>query len=89
MGKYKHSKFKSFLYISHDLEIHTIPKIWGKKSSIVRKNFGKTQTFRRYGLLTYFAWSRNPCTSKNMEKVSYHSIKKVLGNTHIPKLWVS
>ena len=43
-----------------EVEIHTIPKTWGKWISIVREKYGKTQTFQIYGFLKYFGLSRNP-----------------------------
>ena len=46
MEKHKHSKAISFLHISCEALIHTIPKIWEKLIPIVRKKYGKTQTFQ-------------------------------------------
>ena len=54
MGKHKHFKFMSFLDISGEAEIHAIPKTWRKWISIVREEYGKTQTFQIYGFLKCF-----------------------------------
>ena len=42
MGKNKHSKVTGLLKISGEVEMHTIPKIWGKWIYLVRKKYGKT-----------------------------------------------
>ena len=34
--------------------------------SIVRQKCGKTETFKNYGFLRYFAWSRNPYNFQKM-----------------------
>ena len=46
------------------LLIHTIPKTWGKWIPIVRKKYGKTQTFEVF--LKHFVQNRNPCYSQRM-----------------------
>ena len=45
MGKYKHFKFMGFFNISYEAEIHLVPKALEKWISIVREEYGKTQTF--------------------------------------------
>ena len=52
--KHKHFKFMDFLNISGEAEIHTIPKTWRKRISIVREKYGKTLTFQIHGFLKYF-----------------------------------
>ena len=49
-----------FLNILNEAEIDTISKTWGKWISIVREEYGKTQTFQIYGFLK---------KSQNMGKV--------------------
>ena len=51
MGKHKQFKVKGFLNFSYKAEIHTVPKTWEKWIPIVRKKYGKTQTFQIYGFL--------------------------------------
>ena len=60
MGKNQHPKLMGFSNILGGAEIHTIPKTWEKRISIVREKYGKTQTFQTYGFLKYFGLSRNP-----------------------------
>ena len=43
-----------FLHISCEALIHAIPKTWEKWISIVRKKYGKTQTFQIFGFLKFF-----------------------------------
>ena len=85
MEKHKHFKFMGFLNISDEAEIHTIPRIWEKWISIIREKYGKKQTFQSNEFLHYFEWSRNPYNSQNMEKVNFHSKRKIWENTNIPK----
>ena len=80
--KTEYSKVKCFLHISGESEIHTIPNTWEKWISIARENFGKTQIFQKYGLLTYFAWNRNPYSSRNIGKVnSDRIVRETYGKT--------
>ena len=46
---------QGFLHILGEAEIHTVPKAWEKWILIVRKNYGKTQTFKNYEFLKYFS----------------------------------
>ena len=85
MGKHKHFRFMGFLNFSDEAEIHTIPKTWEKWIPIIREKYGKKQTFQSNGFLNYFEWSRNPYNSQNMEKVNFHSKRKIWENTNIPK----
>ena len=50
----KQSKVMGFSNILGEAEIHTIPKAWEKKISIVREKHGKTQTFHFYRFLKSF-----------------------------------
>ena len=45
----------SFLNISSEAEIYTIPKTWGKWISVVRKNMGKHKHFKFMGFLNISA----------------------------------
>ena len=81
MEKHKHFKFMGFLNISDEAEIHTIPRPWEKWISINTVNVW----FQSNGFLHYFEWSRNPYNSQNMEKVNFHSKRKIWENTNIPK----
>ena len=89
MGKHKHFKIKGFLFFSLEAEIHAVPKTWEKWISIVRKKYGKTQSFQIFGFVKYFGWSRNPYNPQNMGKVNSHSKGKIWENTNISKLRVS
>ena len=60
MAKQKHFKVKGFFNFSFEAEIHAVSKTWEKWISIVRKKYGKTQTFQIYGFLKYYGLSRNP-----------------------------
>ena len=51
MGKHKYAKVKGFLNFLYEAEIHAVPKTWQKWISIVRKKYGKTQTFQICGFL--------------------------------------
>ena len=53
------------------------------------KKYAKTQTFRSWGFLKFFAWSRNSCSSQNMVWVNSHVTGKVWENTNIPELRVA
>ena len=83
MRKHKHFKIKCFWNISHDTEIHAVPKTWEKWISIIREKYGKTQTFQIYEFLKYFGWNRNPYNSQNLGKVDLHGTGKVRENTEI------
>ena len=85
----KYVKFMGSLNISGGAEIHIIPKTWETWIHIIREKYVKKQTFESYGFLKYFGWSRNPYSSKNIEKVDYHSTGKVWQNTSISNLWIS
>ena len=101
MGKHKYSKGLIVLHIPHssvsrERETHTIPKTRGNWILIVKKTYGKTQTFQGYEFLTHFMWGINPCNSQNIGKVNSHSKgneKKyrvqTFQNTNIWKLRVS
>ena len=54
MGKHKHFEIKGFLFFSFEAEIHAVPKTCEKWISIIRKKYGKTQTFQIYGFVKYF-----------------------------------
>ena len=79
----------SYIFLEKQKSIQ-FPKLktWEKWISIVREKHGKTQTFKIYGFLKYFGWSRDPCNYRNVGKVDFHSTRKVWENTNIPKLWV-
>ena len=51
--------------------------------------FPVKQTFQSLGFLKFLAWSRNPCSSKNMGNMNSHDTRKVWEKTNIPKLWFS
>ena len=77
MRKHKHFKVQCFWIFSLDAEIFAVPKTWEKWISIIRKKYGKTQTFQIYGFFKYFGWSRNPYNSQNLGKVNFHNTGKV------------
>ena len=58
-----------FLNILGKAEIHTFPKTWKRRISIVQEKYGKTQTFQIYGFFKYFGLSRNPQKSQYIGKV--------------------
>ena len=98
MGKHKYSKGMCFVHIlnssiSREMETDTIPKpkTWKKWILIVKQTYGKTETFKSSGFLTYFMWDINPFNSQNMGKMNSHSkenMEKIWKNTNISKLRV-
>ena len=50
--------------------------------SILWEKYRKTQTSESYGLLSNFAYSRNPYNSQDMRKVNSHSKGKTQENRH-------
>ena len=64
IGKHKHSKVKDFSNILRETEIHAVPKALDEWISIVRKKYGKKQTFQNYEIPKYFVWSRLPYNSQ-------------------------
>ena len=67
MGKGKHSKAMSFLHLSQEAGIYTIPKT-SEKWNIVREKYGKTKIFKNYGFLKCFAWRWIPIIPKTWDK---------------------
>ena len=85
----KHFKVKGFLNFWLEAEIHAVPKIWEKWISMVQAKYWNTQTFKIYGFLKYFGWSRPPYNYQNMGNMNSYDTWKVWEKTNIPKLWFS
>ena len=88
--KYKNTNIirLCFLNISHEAKIHTISITWERWILIVRETYGKMQTLKSYGFLTYFMWGINPYNFQNIEKVNSLGKGKIWGNTNVSKLRV-
>ena len=68
------SPFYRVLKTLNQILILFIPKTLEKWIPIVREKYRKRQTFKNYGLLKYFSWSRNPYNDfRKMGKMNLYS----------------